>query len=129
MNANGHECFCSSFAQFLSLSSGCVVEKSIKCSRPEIKNQSSAFRVQSSVGLINKVKGTKQKARGSNLNELNQSNDPNLSFEILQSRPRRGFHWDDLNDHNLLTFVIFYLKKFLLACGTKASFTILGCET
>jgi hypothetical protein len=24
---------------------------------------------------------------------------------------------------------IFYLKKFLLACGTKVSFVISGCET
>ena len=42
----------------------------------------------------------------------NQLNDPN-----------------DLNDPNLLNFVIFYLKKFLLACGTKGSLAILGCET
>jgi hypothetical protein len=25
--------------------------------------------------------------------------------------------------------MIFYLKKFLLACGTKGSFAISGCET
>ena len=36
---------------------------------------------------------------------------------------------NDLNDPNLLTFMIFYLKKFLLACGTKGSFDVLGCET
>ena len=36
---------------------------------------------------------------------------------------------NDLNDPNLLTFVIFYLKKFLLACGTLGSLAILGCET
>jgi hypothetical protein len=46
----------------------------------------------------------KLKARGSNLNKLNQLNDPN--------------DLNDLNDPNLLTFVIFFLKKFLLACGT-----------
>jgi hypothetical protein len=36
---------------------------------------------------------------------------------------------NDPNDPNLLTFMIFYLKKFLLACGTKGSFDVLGCET
>jgi len=36
---------------------------------------------------------------------------------------------NDLNDPNLLTFMIFYLKKFLLACGTKDSFAISGRET
>ena len=36
---------------------------------------------------------------------------------------------NELNDPNLLTFVIFYLKKFLLACGPLDSSAILGCET
>jgi hypothetical protein len=74
------------------------------------------------------------------MSQLNDPNDLNLSREIftpldrflffvylgLRSRPRRGFHWDD---PNLLTFEIFFLKKFLLACGTKGSLAVLGCET
>jgi hypothetical protein len=36
---------------------------------------------------------------------------------------------NDLNDPNLLTFVIFYLKRFLLACGTLCSLAIIGRET
>ena len=50
---------------------------------------------------------SKLKARGSNLNKFNKFNDLN-----------------DLNDPNLLTFVIFYLKKFLLACGTRGTLAV-----
>jgi hypothetical protein len=83
------------------------LSKPIKCSRPEIKNQRSEVR------RFDEIKrSSKLKARGSNLNKFNQLNDPN-----------------DLNDPNLLTFVIFYLKKFLLACETIDSLAISGWKT
>ena len=61
-----------SHPQFLFLSAGSMVEKSIKCSRPEIKkpevrSQSSAF------SRFDEIKQSlKLKARGSNLNKFNQ---------------------------------------------------------